>query len=134
MPENEISNSVKVFLVFMLFLYIKASFGLFSQFSSEHPKNQIIDKRIYAILKLSDLKSDCTLTFGYLTQLWTTRPWMVRTSVILLLVIFMHSRWNSQKIGDISRSSRIGSLGHTHCLRPIFQRSRTHSNSPYCLP
>ena len=69
MLENEISNSVKVFLVFMLFHYIKASFGLFSQFSSEHPKNKIIDKRIYAILKLSDLKSDCTLTFGYLTQL-----------------------------------------------------------------
>ena len=26
-PENEISNSVELFLVFMLFLYIKASFG-----------------------------------------------------------------------------------------------------------
>ena len=74
MPENEISNSVKVFLVFMLFHYIKASFGLFSQFSLEHPKNQIIDKRIYTIFKLSDLKSDCTPTLGYLTQLRTTRP------------------------------------------------------------
>ena len=69
MPENEISNSVEVFLVFMLFHYIKASFGLFSQFSLERPKNQIIDKRIYAILKLSDLKSDCIPTLGYLTQL-----------------------------------------------------------------